>query len=260
VLTSINIASSLVGERAKTSKTANLGKIVSLLREHEANLGDFLTRDPKGKQVISYLGGLSEHLMNEQEQVVKELAQIQERTMHIEEILRAQQSYAKLSGTVEKLKAADLISDALKMTVTGKSSLKIVKEIPEDLILTVEKHKALQILVNLVRNAKQACEETSADVKTLTVRASNGGDFVHIAVTDNGIGIDPQNIERIFTHGFTTKKDGHGFGLHSSAAAAQQLGGALRVSSEGLGKGATFTLDLPVKPAADDQASGDKRA
>jgi signal transduction histidine kinase len=254
VLTSINIASSLVGERAKTSKTANLGKIVAMLREHETNLGDFLTQDPKGKQAIGYLGALSEHLVKEQEQFVKELGQIQERAMHIEEILRAQQSYAKLSGTVEKLKVADVISDALNMTVTGKSSLQIDKEIPEDLTVMVEKHKALQILVNLMRNAKQACEETSAEVKMLTVRASNGGDFVHIAVSDNGIGIDPQNIKRIFSHGFTTKKDGHGFGLHSSMAAAQQLRGALRVSSEGLGKGATFTLDLPTGTVAGEQA------
>src|SRR5262249_49245124 len=143
-----------------------------------------------------------------------------------------------------------LVADALKMSVTGKSSLQVRKEIPDELMVTVERHKALQILVNLVKNAKQACEATSADVKALTIRASNGGDFVRIDVSDNGVGIDPQNVEQIFKHGFTTKKDGHGFGLHSSEAAARELGGALRVSSEGLGKGATFTFELPCKPGA----------
>ena len=250
VLTSINIASSLGSERVKHSKSVNLGKVVSLFREHDADLPDYLTRDPKGKQTIGYLAALSEHLNQEQEQLIKELAQILDGTKHIEEILRAQQNYAKLSGVVETLKVSDLVADALKMTVTGKSSLQISKEIPDALTVTVERHKALQILVNLMRNAKQACESTSADVKALTIRASNGGDFVHIAVSDNGVGIDPQNLERIFTHGFTTKKDGHGFGLHSSAAAARELGGALRVSSEGLGKGATFTFELPVKPGS----------
>ena len=248
VLTSINIASSLVAERVKNSKSGNVGKVVSLLREHEASLGNFLMQDPKGKQAIDYLGALSEHLVGEQETLVRELAMIQTGTKHIEEILRAQQSYAKVSGVTETLKVADIFSDALKMSVTSKGGLQIIKEIPEDLTVTVEKHKVLQILVNLIRNAKQACEGTSAAVRTVTLHASNGGDFVHLAVSDNGIGIDPQNVGRIFSHGFTTKKEGHGFGLHSSAATAKQLGGALRVNSEGLGKGATFTLDLPIKP------------
>lgn len=137
--------------------------------------------------------------------------------------------------------------EKLQKSVLGKNGIQIVKEIPEDMTVTVEKHKVLQILVNLMRNAKQACDGSAAEVKTLTVRASNGGDFVHVSVSDNGIGIDPQNIGRIFAHGFTTKEEGHGFGLHSSAAAARQLGGALRVDSEGIGKGATFTLDIPVK-------------
>src|SRR6185437_13340828 len=175
VLTSINIASSVVGERVKNSKTANVGKVVSMFREHESNLADFLTQNPKGKQAVEYLGVLSDHLVNEQQQLITELAQIQAGTKHIEEILRAQQSYAKLSGVVETLKVSDLVADALKMTVTGKSSLEITREIPDELTVTVEKHKALQILVNLMRNAKQACEAASADVKRIAIRASNGG-------------------------------------------------------------------------------------
>lgn len=248
VLTSINIASSLVAERVKKSKAENLGKVVSMLREHEATLGDFLTQNPKGKQAVEYLGALSQHLVREQETLIRELGMIQEGTRHIEEILRAQQSYAKLSGIVETLKVSDIISDALKVSLTSKGSLQISKDIPEDLTISVEKHKVLQILVNLIRNAKQACDGSSAETKTLTFHARNGGDFVHLAVSDNGTGIDPQNLGRIFSHGFTTKKEGHGFGLHSSAATARQMGGALRVNSDGLGKGATFTLDLPIKP------------
>jgi signal transduction histidine kinase len=249
VLTSINIASSLVTESVKHSKAINLVKVVGLLREHEGDLGQFLTQDPKGKQAYSYLGALSEHLLQEQQALLKELTQIQQGTRHIEEIVRAQQNFSKLSGVVETLKVADVIGDALKMSVTGKNGIRIVKEVPEEMTVTVEKHKVLQILVNLMRNAKQACDASAADVKTLTIRATNGGEFVHLAVSDNGMGIDPANMSRIFSHGFTTKKDGHGFGLHSSAAAAKQLGGLLRVNSDGVGKGATFTLDLPVKPA-----------
>jgi C4-dicarboxylate-specific signal transduction histidine kinase len=121
----------------------------------------------------------------------------------------------------------------------------VVKDLAPGLKVTVEKHKALQILVNLLRNAQQACEASPVDAKTLIVRTTDGDQHVRISVSDNGVGIEPENLGRIFSHGFTTKKDGHGFGLHSSALAARELGGALLVHSDGPGKGATFTLELP---------------
>ncbi len=111
----------------------------------------------------------------------------------------------------------------------------------------IEKHKVLQILVNLVRNAKHACEDSGRQEKRLTIRVSNGENRVRIAVSDNGVGIPPENLARIFAHGFTTKKDGHGFGLHSGALAARELGGFLSVYSECAGKGASFTLELPLQ-------------
>ncbi len=116
--------------------------------------------------------------------------------------------------------------------------------------MTTEKHKVLQILVNLMRNAKYACDESGRNDKRLTVRLTNGDDRVRISVIDNGVGIPAENLTRIFNHGYTTRKDGHGFGLHSAALAARELGGALQVRSQGAGFGATFTLELPVHPPA----------
>ena len=105
----------------------------------------------------------------------------------------------------------------------------------------------LQILINLLRNAKYACEASGKSDKQIVVRIANHAGGVQIAVTDNGVGIQPDHMTRIFSHGFTTKKNGHGFGLHSGALAARELGGALRVASDGPGQGATFTLELPQK-------------
>jgi C4-dicarboxylate-specific signal transduction histidine kinase len=104
----------------------------------------------------------------------------------------------------------------------------------------------LQILVNLIRNAKYACDEAGRPDKRLSMRVTKGDELVRIAVRDNGIGIPPENLTRIFGHGFTTKKDGHGFGLHSGALAAKELGGSLTAHSDGVGRGATFTLELPL--------------
>jgi len=126
--------------------------------------------------------------------------------------------------------------------------VQLVREYSRSPAVLVEKHKVLQILVNLIRNAKYALDERGHSDKRLTLRVGvNGNDMVKILVIDNGVGIPPENLERIFAHGFTTKKHGHGFGLHSSVLAAKEMGGTLTVHSDGPGTGATFTLELPCQ-------------
>jgi signal transduction histidine kinase len=127
---------------------------------------------------------------------------------------------------------------------TQESTVPIL-EIDDVPSINIEKHKIVQILVNLIRNAKHACQESGRADKRLTLRVVNSGGWIRISVIDNGIGIPPKNLTRIFNHGFTTRKDGHGFGLHSGALAAKEMGGSLTGQSDGFGQGATFTLDLP---------------
>jgi ligand-binding sensor domain-containing protein/signal transduction histidine kinase len=247
VLNSVNVSASLVTDSVKKSKAANLAKVVALLREHEHDLGTFITSDSRGKQLPAYLAQLSEHLLADQTMTVKELDSLRGNIEHIKHIVNMQQSYTKVSGLVETLQAADLVEDALKVDSSSfaHDDIQVIKEFQNVPPVTVEKHKVLQILVNLVRNAKQACDQLDPSEKRLTFRVTNGNDRVRIAVTDNGIGIPPENLTRIFGHGFTTKKDGHGFGLHSGALAAKEMGGSLNVISDGSGQGATFTLELP---------------
>ncbi|MFO1478184.1 MAG: HAMP domain-containing sensor histidine kinase, partial [Verrucomicrobiota bacterium] len=245
VLTSVNVASSFIAEGLKKSKAANLPRLVALLKQHEADLGAFLTNDPKGRQVLGYLSQLSDHLGKEQEATLEELAQMQKGIEHIKDIVKSQQSCAKHSGKPECVEVSALVEDALRMSASSKSAVQVVQQLDPDLRVTVEKHKVLQILINLIRNGRQACESAGVAPGLLTIRASNGGSHVRIAISDNGQGIAPENLDRIFKHGFTTKKDGHGFGLHSSIQAARDMGGGLRAESAGPGQGATFILELP---------------
>lgn len=162
-----------------------------------------------------------------------------------------QQSYAKISGVTETIPLADLVEDALRMNAGAfvRHDVTLSRDYASRPTVTIDKHKVLQILVNLMRNAKYACDESGRTDKRITVRIHEEEEGrVRIALIDNGVGIPPQNLTRIFEHGFTTRKNGHGFGLHSGALAARELGGSLRAHSEGPGMGATFILDLPLQP------------
>ena len=152
----------------------------------------------------------------------------------------------------EKVNPADLVENAVRMNAgaLARHGVELVHEYEPNLPeITVDKHKVLQILVNLISNAKYACDDSRRDDRRLTVRVTNGDHRVRIAIVDNGIGILPENLTRIFNHGFTTRKEGHGFGLHSGALAAKELGGSLTVHSDGPGQGATFMLELPLNEA-----------
>jgi signal transduction histidine kinase len=249
VLNSVNISASLVEDRVKKPRAAGLGKVVGLLQQHEADLGSFVSIDERGKHLPFYLGQLSEHLLLDQKISLQELESLRKNIDHIKEIVSMQQSYSKLVGVPERLAVSSLVDDALRMNMGafnrhGVSVKCDFEEVPE---IVVEKHKVLQILVNLLRNAKYACEAAERSNKHVDVRIAKHPDGVQISVADNGIGILPEHMTRIFSHGFTTKKDGHGFGLHSGALAAREMGGALRVESLGPGSGATFTLELPLR-------------
>jgi PAS domain S-box-containing protein len=249
VLNSINVSSSLIGDAMKNSKVGNMAKAVAMMRTHENDLGNFLTCDPKGKQLLDYLTGLTSLLVREQEDNLREFNSLANNIIHIKEIVAMQQNYAKALGVTESLQIADLVEDAIRMNsgAIDRHKVKITREYtPVPPVLT-EKHKVLQILVNLIRNAKYACDDSGKTDKQITFRITSDANRVKISVVDNGIGIPAENLTRIFNHGFTTRKEGHGFGLHSGANTAKELGGSLSVLSEGVGHGAVFTLELPLQ-------------
>ena len=248
VLNSVNVSTTLIGDRVRQSKVANVRKLAELLAEQQHDLARFLTTDPRGAKVPAFVQSLAEHLRAEQEETLREVESLRKNIEHIKDIVAMQQSYAKVCGVSEAVAVHDLIDDALRMHASGlaRDDLAVVREAPANPTVTVEKHKVLQILVNLLRNARYACDDSGRADKQMTIRVTEAGGTVRIAVIDNGVGIPAENLTRIFSHGFTTKKHGHGFGLHSGAIAARELGGALRAHSDGHGHGAAFTLELPL--------------
>jgi two-component system NtrC family sensor kinase len=249
VLNSVNVSATLVADKLRNSKVENIARVCELMRGHEYDLAAFLSGDPKGKIIVPYLTTLAESLSAERVAATLELEGLQKNIEHIKDIVSMQQSYAKRSGVAETVSIPDLVEDALRMNAgsLARHDVEIVRDYQASPVITVEKHKVLQVLVNLVRNAKYACDESGRVDKQLTIRTTAEAHAVCIAVIDNGVGIPRENLTRIFAHGFTTRSKGHGFGLHSGALAAKELGGTLTGQSAGLGKGATFTLELPYK-------------
>ena len=249
VLNSVNVSASLLSERLRKSKCAGLERVAALLSEHAGDLPGFLAGG-QGKHLPVYLQELSRELIAERDVGAAELSALRGNVEHIKEIVAMQQSYARRGGMTDTLDIRTLVEDSLRMNegAFSRHGVTLVRDFEEVPLITVDKHKVLQILVNVIRNAKYACDESRGAEKHVTVRVRSADGMMLIAVIDTGVGIPPENLERIFNHGFTTRKDGHGFGLHSSALAARELGGTLQAESVGTGRGATFTLTLPLKP------------
>jgi signal transduction histidine kinase len=253
VLNSINVSVTMVDERVRKSRVSDVGRLAKLLEEHAADRVAFLTNDPKGQKVPDFIGYLAKQLGSEQADMLEEMSSLRRNVEHVKEIIAMQQGYARVSGVFENIEVTDLLEDTIRMHEGSfaRHEVKIVRDFSVLPPICTDKHKVLQILTNLVRNAKFACDESGRDDKQIILRATNGGDCVKIAVIDNGVGVPLENLTRIFNHGFTTRKDGHGFGLHSGALAAKELGGSLSVHSDGFRLGAVFTLELPCQPHSD---------
>jgi signal transduction histidine kinase len=249
VLNSVNISTTVLSDKVKQSRAGNLSRVTAMLEANERHLGEYLTQDAKGRQIPSYLKQLAGRLAADQKLMGDELASLEKNVEHIKNIVAMQQNYAKAAGYTERIRPDELIEDALNLNLPAlaRHKVQVCREYAPNLpALTIDKHKVLQVLVNLIQNAKQACDQSRLPERKVTLRVNNGGNRVQISVIDNGVGIPGENLTKIFNHGFTTRKNGHGFGLHSGALAARQLGGSLSARSDGPGKGAIFTLELPV--------------
>jgi NO-binding membrane sensor protein with MHYT domain len=255
VLNSVNVSAGLIDARMRDSKIQGLGKAVQLMNEHAGELGDFLTHDEKGRTLPGYLNKLVATLAAEKQSIAEELNSMTRSIDHIKEIVATQQSYSGATSLVQSVQIKELMEDALRMNAASiaRHRITVIKEFADVPALMLDKHLVLQILVNLIGNAKHAMDVVPDRSHQLTLRMGIAepvdGPRLRIRVEDDGEGIAQENLPRLFAHGFTTRKNGHGFGLHSCALAAKEMHGSITAHSDGPGKGASFTLELPVRAA-----------
>ncbi|SEU24464.1 trifunctional serine/threonine-protein kinase/ATP-binding protein/sensor histidine kinase [Stigmatella erecta] len=248
VLTSAVINLEMMQHAVGSSRVGRLKQATALILKHREGLAEFLAPGARGGNLPGYLAALAEELIGEQTRLVEDIDAMSRHIEHIRAIVQVQQTYAKTSLMTEECDLAQLIDDALRIQAAAlmRHGVALRREVAPVPLLRVDKHKVLQILINLISNAKNALDAVPEGKRHMCVRLRVEDKRVRIQVVDDGMGITPEIQEKLFTHGFTTRRDGHGFGLHSSALAAQMLGGRLTLESEGVGKGAVATLEFPV--------------
>jgi signal transduction histidine kinase len=250
VLNSVGITTQDLMRKVRQSKMASMQPLVDLMENQGDNLSDFIANDPRGRKLPVYLSGLSAHLNEDHRAITTGLNDLERHIVHIKDIVRLQQSYSRTIGLTEKIDVAEVIDDAvaLNKATVRRHSIRIEKDLMPMPKVLLDRHKLLQILTNLISNAKQALNNGNVAHKRIHLKMyCPQPKTFRIEVSDNGMGIAQENLTRIFQHGFTTRPDGHGFGLHSSAIAASEMDGSLQAASRGPGLGATFTIELPIR-------------
>lgn len=247
VLNSLNVSVAMISDQVRGSRIDGLTRSLALVDGFPGGMPAFLAT-PKGSVLPSYLSSVSRQLGEEQARILDELVAVHRNVDHIKTIVAMQQSYARPFGVIEPVAVATLIDDALQL---GESSfarhgIEVIKDYATTAAVVTDRHKLLQIMINLISNARHALKDQPEPPHRLTVHARATASMLTVVVADTGVGIPAENLEKIFQHGFTTKPGGHGFGLHASANAARELGGSLTAASDGPGRGACFTLELPL--------------
>ncbi len=252
VLNSVNISSSLIGDAVRKSSLPTLKSIANVLLS-QADLPAFMASD-RGKAVPGFIRDLHQRMETEHQTMQGELHTMTASVEHIKEIVMMQQSYARMGGRSEPHDLRSLVEDAVHINsaAISRHRIEIVADYQNVPPVLVERNKVLQILVNLLRNAKHAVDDFNPPERIIRISICPGSEgLIQVIISDNGVGISAENLERLFAYGFTTRQTGHGFGLHSSVNTAREMGGALTASSPGEGLGATFCLSLPAVAAAE---------
>jgi len=252
VLNSVNVSASVLAQGAQRSGAVDLKRVVEAIRSSTGDLAGFLARDPRGAHLDPLLEQLAEQLARENSEFERELGALTRGIDHIKELIHAQQGIAGRAGVLEDVDPRELVETALSLSAGASSgpAPEVVREFEELGPCPLDRHRLMEVLVNLIQNARQALSTPGLAERRLVLRvAAPAPDELSIEIEDSGPGIAREDLTRIFTHGFTTRPDGHGFGLHASANAATEMGGRIEARSEGRGHGARFVVHLPIRRA-----------
>lgn len=249
VLNSVNVSAILIEEKIRKSKLSDFSELNRVISQHKNDLPHYLSNDPQGKMIPEYINQLAKYIVDKREFLMKETSLLLKNLAHVKNVINMQQNLSKKSKVMAEIAKLDrVVEEALTMTGIEENhpDIIVIKKYEFTDPIVIDTNKFLQILVNLLKNAKDSLGDSQQLAKKIKININHNDTRFFVHISDNGVGIEEDKVIKIFSYGFTTKKEGHGFGLHASALAAKELGGTLTVKSDGINKGATFTLDMPL--------------
>jgi signal transduction histidine kinase len=252
-LNRVNLLAEEVTAGVSQSRIPMLARAVALLEENREHLASAFPDSDQGEKLLAYLTEVASHLQEEHGRMTHQFQELVGGLDHLKVAVSTQQGYAQRTVFTEVVSIQQAVDEAIRFVfLLGGADIQVETEVADIPPLVLDRHRLMEIIVNLLGNARDAVRDSGIPRKRihLAVRKGEEGRLV-IEVTDNGTGIAANKTDRIFQHGYTTKPDGHGFGLHASAIAAEEMSGTLSCRSDGLGRGAVFTLEIPLEPAAE---------
>lgn len=246
VLNSVNASIHMIKDVISNSPIEDFMKSNTLLEKNIGSIEEFICSNPKGKKLMQFYIKLGSPFLELKDQLNYHANRLDDKINLINDIIIAQQNYAGIKSVMEELDIVSIMEDALKMHFASldKYGIKVIREYKGAPQALVQRTKLFHILVNLIKNAKEAMLDISEEKRELILTIWQEENSKYIQVTDTGCGIPPDSLESIFAYGYTTKQEGHGFGLHSCANYMTEMGGKLWAESDGPGKGAAFVLQL----------------
>ena len=250
VTNSVNISLGTIKTKLTNSKLEKLFKVYEMLKENEANLESFFQNDLRAPLIGNYIIGITEQLKSEQDIFNNEIGELYKKINLIKGIIYQQQEYAKGSSFFELSNLKEMIFEAFSIQENFLKKHQTTFQINHDEnipLVPLQRTKFYHILINIIKNAAEAMENTPIENRSIMISTKKLNDYAIVSISDNGCGMEKNILDNIFVHGFTTKKDGHGFGLHFCANAIKEMNGDLIVESQGTNKGSTFTIKLKLK-------------
>jgi signal transduction histidine kinase len=249
VLNSLGVATTTLGCKLKALRVEQLQQASAMMIDNRETLAAFLANDERGRHLPDYIKALTARLADEVETARGETATIERLLQHLRDIVSAQQAYAKIGGHLESVDLRELSEAALLVLEPKPASVDLVKCYADVPPVITDRHKLLQILVNLIGNARDAVQASDTGPHRIVIRIYRDADHAVISVEDSGVGMSDETISNLWRFGFSTKPKAHGFGLHYSANAAREIGVTITAQSAGPGKGSHFRVQLPLEGA-----------
>ncbi|MCB1050437.1 MAG: GHKL domain-containing protein [Acidobacteria bacterium] len=246
-INSLNVATNVLLEKVEGIVPKLAARIAQKLEEERENLEQLVQR-ADGKKMLQSLPELIKVAGERRDAVMREVSDLRSSVHHVNAIVSAQEDQISGIQLREQIELTEILDTSLKimMPLIHKHQIQLEKRYGPPIHMTLEGNKLLQIIINLLKNACEAIVEAKPDQPKISLHAEQTEEAVILEISDNGIGYDSSIRQRMFTLGFTTKLEGHGFGLHYCALAVKDLNGQLETQSAGLYKGSTFTITLSI--------------